>query len=179
MDKPILKIIKMLKEDKKFLYLIITLSILLNLVFIVYINFVKNLINSVIEFNMSDVFKWVFLTGLVLVLDILFNFSMIIYKKKFYCNVLSRLRMAFFKKINNISLPVLERYLNADLITRFTDDLIEITKFISGSFIEVISNAVLFMMLFVYIGLNDWRLLPIVVILLPVTIYTVKKLGIY
>lgn len=177
MVKTLSGVVKILKGHKIYFFVILLCSILINFSFIVYIDFVRQLINSVIQLHFEHAFTWIGVAGVVLLVDVLLNRFAITFKKKLYCNVLQKLRLDFFKKIIHVPLPTLEKYLNGDLITRFTDDIVGVTNFISDSFISLISNMTLFIMFFVYIVFKNLALTPVIFILLPSTVYIVKKFG--
>lgn len=177
MKRKNMKLYSILSKNKKLISLVSIITVLMNLFFIFYMDSIKNLINLMVSTSFNQSFRWIIIIGIVLIVDMVLNYLLSISKKKLYCNLITDLRMKFFKKINNISLPKLDQYLNADLTTRFVDDLKSIANFVSDDLVEFISNILFFIFMFIYLTFNEWRLIPIVIILLPINSYIMKKYG--
>lgn len=177
MLRTVQRVLKALHGQKIIFYLTILLSAFINIFFIIYIDIVKRLINAATQMHIDKVLHLIGLAALVLLVDIFLNRYSIIWKKRLYIASLATLRIGFFKKMNTISLPVLEKYMNADLITRFVDDVVAISNFVSNALVNVISSLILFVIFFVYILLNEWKLIFPLLVLLPVTKFFVAWKG--
>jgi ABC-type multidrug transport system fused ATPase/permease subunit len=165
----------------KFIYLsfLVTLSALLN---IVYINFIKELFNSVIA---KDV-PFIILNVIFIICSV---FLMILMKryKELRINEESlllkmKLRLSFFKKLNSMPLTSLNNFTNADLITRYNEDIDAIAKFNIDTLLTYISNVLNFSFIVVYITLNNVYLLGVLIIaplLVFASEYYGKKCGDY
>lgn len=167
----------MLKSHKKLFFTNLLLLLLINLIFIFYINSVKEVIDSVLDKRYQDVFLYLFFTVGVLILDIVFNYLQVITNKRLYNDMNQKIRTQFFEKINHMTLPKLESYHQNDLMTRFIDDITGVVTFYTKDLLSIIGNLLMFIILFVYIGLNEPLLLPFVVLLIPMIVIFIKIKG--
>lgn len=158
-----------------FLYLsfLVTLSALLN---IIYITLIKDLFNSVIAMDTRLIVRNVILIIVSVLLAILLKRYTDIRINEENLTLKTKLKSSFFKKLNSMPLSRLNNYTNADLITRYNEDIDAIVTFNINTLLSYISNVLNFIFVVVYIGLNNLYLLGVLIIV-PILIFASRHFG--
>ncbi len=159
----------------RFLYLtfLITLSALLN---ITYVNFIKEIFNSVSVMNTRLIIRNVIL--------IIVNVLLTIFLKRYtdFCinneslNLKTKIKSDFFSKLNSMPLSQMNNYTIADLTTRYNEDIDAIVIFNLNTLLTYLSNLLNFILLVLYIGFNNVYLLGVLIIA-PLLIFASSHVG--
>lgn len=93
--------------------------------------------------------------------------------------LISQLRIFFYRSVVTSKVTEFQNVMPGDLISKFETDISIVSSFVSGNFVSFIVNAISTVVIIVYMGKIDWRLTLFLLILVPIDIMMVKKLGKY
>ncbi|MGE5654651.1 MAG: ABC transporter ATP-binding protein [Bacillota bacterium] len=177
MGRTISRVYGMMRGEQMLFGTTVAMSIAASMMFVIYIDVVKNLIGAVLAADQATTFHWLLIGAVALTAEAAASTSLMIIRKRLQCAALDLLRSAFFGKINSLRLPTLERYLQSDLSTRFLDDLTGIANFLAQDLIHLATNMILTVTMLGYIAAHEWRLLIVVAVALPVALWVTTKHG--
>ncbi|MGE5653098.1 MAG: ABC transporter ATP-binding protein [Bacillota bacterium] len=169
--------LRMIRGEYGILGVVTATSAAASLTFVIYIDTVRRLIGSIIAIDQGAALRWLLIAAMAVTAETILSTALIIMRKRLHCSILTKLRESFFGKLNSLRLAALERYLQADLFTRFLDDLEGVAGFFSRDLIDIATNLVLTLTLLGYVFVHEWRLLIVVVIALPLALRTTSKHG--
>lgn len=121
--KTIRSVREVTETKKRKLVILILLNLIINLLFIVYLNSIKDLINSVTTREFGALGKLAAFLFLVVLLNILMNSISKFYTNRLQMQTEIKMSNKFYEKLNRVYLGDLESFSQADIITRFNDDL--------------------------------------------------------
>ncbi|WP_042199111.1 ABC transporter ATP-binding protein [Paenibacillus camerounensis] len=174
--KTIRSVWEVTETKKRKLVILILLNLIINLLFIVYLNSIKDLINSVTTREFGALGKLAALLFLVVLINILLNRISKFYTNRLQMQTEIKMSNKFYEKLNRVYLGDLESFSQADVITRFNDDLKSIVNFQFNTLLSYISNITRLALILLYIGINNVYLLAFVV-LMPVLIIIPRHFG--
>ncbi|MEK5034049.1 ABC transporter ATP-binding protein [Paenibacillus sp. FSL R7-0302] len=174
--KTIRSVREVTETKKRKLVILILLNLIINLLFIVYLNSIKDLINSVTTREFGALGKLAAFLFLVVLLNILMNSISKFYTNRLQMQTEIKMSNKFYEKLNRVYLGDLESFSQADIITRFNDDLKSIVNFQFNTLLSYMSNITRLGLILLYIGINNVYLLAFVV-LMPVLIIIPRHFG--
>ncbi len=92
-------------------------------------------------------------------------------------NLLSRLRLAMFQKVQALDPGYFDHVDSGDLITRLTSDVFMVENALSYGMVETIRFSLMFVVAFIVIFLTDWKLALVTVVGLPLFVLIGRLLG--
>ncbi len=177
MLRNIIRLVYKITDIKKGkLILLILFNFFSSLIFIIYLWLIKDLINYVIKRKFNEIVYLAVFMIIVVLMNILLNRAIALYTNQVYMQTEIKMSTKFYEKLNRVYLSEIDKYAQADIITRFNDDIKSIIDFQLNILISDLSKVVKLIMILLYIGLNNMYLL-IFVIVVPIIIIIPKYYG--
>ena len=169
-------VFKVTKAKKSTIYFLLFLHLVHSIVIIIKLNSITLLVNHVINGSYKEVL-WAPCAMITLVaVEILFDRIVLKYRSITKLQLEISLKKRYYKKIRNCYLVDIDKKSNADIVTRFDDDINSIINFQVNTYITYLANLVQLFLILFYIGLNN-RLLLLFVIVMPVMLVISKNFG--
>jgi len=176
MKRFFIELFKTTKIRKKIYILPVTFTVIMGLLNILYLDSIRRLVNSIVSSQYSLLLISIACILFANIANIVLQRIMRIYLSKVTANLSERMQIEFYQKLNRIPLHKLAQYRNADILTRNSQDLGAIIGFSIGSIISFFSNLINFVLIIVYISLNN-ALLLLVLFIIPALMLFSKHIG--
>ncbi|MED1669890.1 ABC transporter ATP-binding protein [Brevibacillus laterosporus] len=150
-----------------FLLLIVICSIVAVLVEVV----IGYNIQQMVSYSMNDtqdrmsILLYVF--GICVVIGMVSHFFVKWISTKFSSSIIRDLRNRFAEKLEHASFASVEKYNTADLLSRFSNDLTIVQRFLTEHFPKLIIEPLMFIAAFIYLFLVNWKLILFSLSLVP------------
>lgn len=166
--------VTMVKKSR--IYFLMFLQLLSGLILILKLNAISQLVNHLIEGNYKESL-WVPCAVVVLTLvEILMERFVTKYRGVISLQQEILMKKKFYKKIRSCYMRDIDKKSNADILTRFNDDIGNIINFLVNTYTIYLANLFKLFLILFYIGLNN-RLLLLFVIVMPVMLGLSKHFG--
>lgn len=176
MKKFFIELFKTTKMRKSLYILPVTFTVVMSLINILYLDSIRRLVNSIVSSEYSLLLIIIVCILSANIASIVLQRIMRIYLNNVTANLSERMQIEFYQKLNRIPLHKLAQYRNADILTRSSQDLSAIIDFSIGSIISFFSNLINFVLIIVYISLNN-ALLLLVLFIIPALMLFSKHIG--
>ena len=174
--KNVFSVFKIIKIKKHHFIILSILAFFCGFVNILYINYVKELVNSVINYDINIVGKYILLFVVFAILSFLckriYNYIRIDILLKTEKN----LKVQYLEKLTDAKLPSLENYSASEILVRFNEEIHQIAAFGVVSLSDYVANFFSLTCIIIYIAINNIYLLFFLVLVPPI-IFITKKYG--
>ncbi|MDN9010199.1 ABC transporter ATP-binding protein [Brevibacillus laterosporus] len=149
------------------------------LVLIVVCSIVAVLVEVVIGYNIQQMVSYsivdtqdhmnnlLYVFGICVMIGMIAHFLVKWLSTKFSSSIIRDLRNRFAEKLEHASFASVEKYSTGDLLSRFSNDLTIVQRFLTEHFPKLIIEPLMFIAAFVYLFLISWKLILFSLSLVP------------
>lgn len=149
------------------------------LVLIVICSIVAVLVEVVIGYNIQQMVSYsivdtqdhmstlLYVFGICVMIGMIAHFFVKWLSTKFSASIIRDLRNRFAEKLERASFASVEKYSTGDLLSRFSNDLTIVQRFLTEHFPKLIIEPLMFIAAFVYLFLISWKLILFSLSLVP------------
>ena len=152
------------------------LSFVRNIFYILYINYIKEMINCLINEQFQEVYLYIGLFVLFALLQMILKyiFDMLCNKKQ--AALEAHVKKKYFDKLSMAKISELYRFSTSDILIRFDAEINRIVTFNVVTLINIFSDVFMLLFIILYIGINNAYLLSFL-FLAPFIIMITKRFG--
>jgi ABC-type bacteriocin/lantibiotic exporter with double-glycine peptidase domain len=152
------------------------LCFLRSFIYILYINYIKEMINCLIAKRFQEVYIYIGLFILFALLQLTVKYVFDISRNKKQATLETNIKNKFFSKLNMAKLSELYQFSTSDILTRFDAEINQIVTFNIVTLIDFFSDIFMLLFIIIYIGLNNVFLLSFL-FLTPFIVLLTKRFG--
>lgn len=170
------KVFNLTKIKKKELYFLLFLYLSSGCILIFKLNAISQLVNHVIDGNYKKAILIPWAVVILTAMDILLERYITKYRGLISLKQDISMKKRYYNKIRFCYMSDLDKKSNADILTRFNDDIGNIVNFQVNVYPAYLANLVKLVLILFYIGLNN-SLLLLIVIIMPIMLGLSKHFG--
>ena len=152
------------------------LSFVRNIFYILYINYLKEMINCLINERFQETYIYIGLFILFALLQLLVKYIFDMLRNRRQAALEADVKKKYFDKLSMAKLSELYRFSTSDILTRFDTEIGQIVAFNVVTLIDIFSDVFMLLFIIIYIGMNNVFLLSFL-FLAPFIIILTKRFG--
>lgn len=153
------------------------LSFVRNIFYILYINYIKEMINCLINEQFQEVYIYVGLFILFALLQLILKYIFDMLRNKKRAALETHVKNKYFEKLSKAKISELYQFSTSDILTRFDTEISQIVTFNLVTLIDIFSDVFMLIFIIIYIGINNVFLLSFL-FLTPFIIILTKRFGV-
>jgi ABC-type multidrug transport system fused ATPase/permease subunit len=138
--------------------------------------FLQNLIDAALNPERGLLPRYALFYGSAVIVDLICAFFIKRLYGGFSAHFLHDFRRHAADHMQSIPPSVMEKHHSGDLLSRFTNDLSAVQDFVSGTFLEFFSQAVMLVAAAAYMAYFNWKLLVVSVFMVPVALIVLNSM---
>lgn len=152
------------------------LSFVGNIFYILYINYMKEMINGLINGQFQEVYLYIGLFILFALLQLAVKYSFDMRRNKIQAALETNVKKKYFAKLSTANISGLYRFSTSDILTRFDTEISQIVTFNVVTLTDIFSDIFMLLLIVIYIGINNVFLLSFL-FLAPFIMILTKHFG--
>ena len=163
-------------EKKSFIGLCF-LSFARGIFYIFYINYIKEMMNCLINRQFQEVYLYIGLFILFAILQLLVKYIFDMFRNKEQAVLEAHVKKKYFDKLSTAKISELYQFSTSDILTRFDAEISRIVTFNVVTLIDIFSDVLMLSFIIIYIGINNVFLLSFL-FLTPFIVMLTKQFGV-
>ena len=163
-------------EKKSFIGLCF-LSFARGIFYIFYINYIKEMMNCLINRQFQEVYLYIGLFILFAILQLLVKYIFDMLRNKEQAALEAHVKKKYFDKLSTAKISELYQFSTSDILTRFDAEISRIVTFNVVTLIDIFSDVLMLSFIIIYIGINNVFLLSFL-FLTPFIVMLTKRFGV-
>ena len=153
------------------------LSFARGIFYIFYINYIKEMMNCLINRQFQEVYLYIGLFILFAILQLLVKYIFDMLRNKEQAALEAHVKKKYFDKLSTAKISELYQFSTSDILTRFDAEISRIVTFNVVTLIDIFSDVLMLSFIIIYIGINNVFLLSFL-FLTPFIVMLTKRFGV-
>lgn len=153
------------------------LSFARGIFYIFYINYIKEMMNCLINRQFQEVYLYIGLFILFAILQLLVKYIFDMLRNKEQAALEAHVKKKYFDKLSTAKISELYQFSTSDILTRFDAEISRIVTFNIVTLIDIFSDVLMLSFIIIYIGINNVFLLSFL-FLTPFIVMLTKRFGV-
>ena len=153
------------------------LSFARGIFYIFYINYIKEMMNCLINRQFQEVYLYIGLFILFAILQLLVKYIFDMFRNKEQAVLEAHVKKKYFDKLSTAKISELYQFSTSDILTRFDAEISRIVTFNVVTLIDIFSDVLMLSFIIIYIGINNVFLLSFL-FLTPFIVMLTKQFGV-
>ena len=153
------------------------LSFARGIFYIFYINYIKEMMNCLINRQFQEVYLYIGLFILFAILQLLVKYIFDMLRNKEQAALEAHVKKKYFDKLSTAKISELYQFSTSDILTRFDAEISRIVTFNVVTLIDIFSDVLMLSFIIIYIGINNVFLLSFL-FLTPFIVMLTKQFGV-
>lgn len=153
------------------------LSFARGIFYIFYINYIKEMMNCLINRQFQEVYLYIGLFILFAILQLLVKYIFDMLRNKEQAALEAHVKKKYFDKLSTAKISELYQFSTSDILTRFDAEISRIVTFNVVTLIDIFSDVLMLSYIIIYIGINNVFLLSFL-FLTPFIVMLTKRFGV-
>lgn len=152
------------------------LSFVRGIFYILYINYIKEMMNCLINRQFREAYLSISLFILFALLQLIAKYSFDMLRNREVAALEAHVKKKYFDKLSRAKISELYQFSTSDILTRFDTEISQIVTFNAVTLIDIFSDVLMLLFIIIYIGVNNVFLLSFL-FLTPFIILLTRRFG--